>query len=90
MTAWRSYVQTREFVRTLAPMALRNLMDEHDLGVDEIAEIMGLSPSAIRHRLYGRKEMALAEMVALAVELGEDPAVFYAITPRGGHSPVAN
>lgn len=90
VTAHPGYVRARELVRTLAPAALRDVMDEHDLTVDEVAEIMGLSPSAVRHRLYGRKEIALAEVVALALELHVDPAVFYTVNRRRGRSPLAS
>ena len=71
------YREEEEWVRDNVPVVLGVIMRRRKLTMEGIGKLMGLSPAAVRHRVYGRTEFTVPELVALARELELDPAVFY-------------
>lgn len=51
---------------------LNRLLAERDVTHREMAAILGLSPSALRHRVYGRTPLNLSEAVVAAYHLNVD------------------
>lgn len=71
------YREVEQFVREHVPVVLGVVMRRRGLTIAQLGEIMGLSPSAVKHRLSGRTEFSASELVGLARYLGLNPAVFY-------------
>lgn len=71
------YREVERYVQEHVPVVLTIVMRRQGISVAKLGEIMGLSPSAVKHRLSGRTEFSISELVGLARYLGLDPAVFY-------------
>lgn len=61
-------------------IALRQIMDAKGVTAADVAKIMGLSPAAVRHRLYGARKVTAGEAQALAKALNFD--VRYLLDPE--------
>jgi hypothetical protein len=76
-TAGEKYRAAGDYVVEQMPVILSMIMRARKLTIEDVGKVMGLSPSAVRHRLYGRTQCSLAEGVGLAAELEIDPRAFY-------------
>lgn len=72
-TAAPEYVEAHDKCDSVIGIALRRIMDERGVTAGDVAKIMGLSPAAVRHRLYGARKMSAAEVFGLATALQFDP-----------------
>lgn len=70
------YRALRERVKAQAPVVLGLLLQQRSKSQADLARHMGLSHSAVRHRVYGRTEFTVSELVAIAHWLDVDVAVF--------------
>lgn len=72
-TADPGYAEARDRCDSAIGIALRQIMDAKGVTAGDVAKIMGLSPAAVRHRLYGARKMTAAEVFGLAKVLKFDP-----------------
>ncbi len=63
----------REVWEDVAANGIRRILRETDMTVDQLAQHMGLSVGAVKHRLYGHKIIGFAELIALCSTLNIDP-----------------
>lgn len=71
------YAERRARADEMVRVSLRQVLNSKGVTIAQAAQLMGLSPAALRHRLYGRTEMSAAELFALSWALGVDARVFY-------------
>lgn len=72
-TADPEYASAHDRCEQAIGIALRQIMDARGVTAADIGKIMGLSPAAVRHRLYGARKMSAGEVIGLAVKLEFDP-----------------
>ncbi|OGT42007.1 MAG: hypothetical protein A3F42_04395 [Gammaproteobacteria bacterium RIFCSPHIGHO2_12_FULL_37_34] len=71
-----AYENKRYFSRKVSPIeTLRLLMDEHDLGQDDLPEIG--SQSLVSKILNGERQLTLEHIHSLSKRFGVSPAVFF-------------
>lgn len=72
-----AYVRRRDELRDRIPTAMGVICRHLGWTHRELGQIMGLSPAAVKHRLYGRTEFSAAELLALAERIGIPPQAFF-------------
>lgn len=72
-TADPGYAEVRDRCEAAIGIALRQIMDARGVTAADVGKIMGLSPAAVRHRLYGARKMTAGEVIGLAMKLDFDP-----------------
>lgn len=70
-----TYARDRESWEYKGQEFLHRVMRERNLTIAQLGEHMGLSPGAVRHRLYGTKVIAYGEIMALCSSLDIDVTV---------------
>lgn len=76
-TADPQYAARRDELRDRIPTAMGVICRYLGWTHKELGQIMGLSPAAVKHRLYARTEFTASELIALAERLGIPPQAFF-------------
>ncbi len=71
------YVARRDELRERIPTALGVICRYRGWTHAQLGEIMGLSPAALKHRIYGRTEFSAAELIALSERIGIPVQAFF-------------
>lgn len=71
------YVSRKALVKDLVPRVLRIALEARGITHDDAARLMGLSTAAFRDRLYGRTNLSIEEVIALAQTLDLDMSMLW-------------